>query len=207
MTMGLIWLLALAVSIDGFSAGLSCGLRKLVIPIPSLLVICCSSAAAVAFSMFVGSGVSRLIPVQFLTGFGGTVLILLGLYVICQNIRDARQEAAPKPPAESRKGFKKLCVLIRQPEEADLDHSGTLSMKEALLLGSALAADAFAAGFGAALMGLPLLFTVLAVGLFKLLLVPLGVHIGRLMADGFSFRYPGLLGGLILIFIGFITIF
>jgi putative sporulation protein YtaF len=202
---GVVWLLAVAVSIDGFSAGLSCGLRKLVIPISSLLVICCSSAAAVGISMLLGSGVAQLIPVQYVAAFGGGVLILMGLYVTVQNITESSLNPDPAEPSQVRTRPKSLSGLIHRPEDADLDHSGTLSMKEALLLGAALAADAFGAGFGAAMIGSPLLVTVLAVGLVKLILVPSGVLIGRLMADGFALKYPGLVGGVLLIFVGVLT--
>ncbi|MEW5785016.1 MAG: manganese efflux pump [Bacillota bacterium] len=197
MLSGIVWLLALAVSIDGFSAGLSCGLRKLVIPFPSLMVICCSSATAVAASMLLGGGIAQLIPGRYLAVFGGLLLIVIGLYVIYQNVVESNKADTAGPPFS----------LVLKPEKADLDHSGALSMKEALILGAALAADAFGAGFGAALIGAPLPATVLAVGLAKLVLFPLGVFCGRLVAANLPMRYPGFLGGLILIFIGMITIF
>ncbi len=207
MIPGVVWLLAVAVSIDGFSAGLSCGLRKLVIPLPSLLIICCSSAAAVGVSMLLGGGVARLIPVQYAAAFGGGVLILLGLYVTVQSLIEPKQTPESTGASAGSVRKKTLSGLIRQPEDADLDHSGILGMNEALLLGAALAADAFGAGFGAAMVGSPLLATVLAVGLMKLVLVPLGVLIGRMMADGFALKYPGLIGGVLLVFIGVLTFF
>ncbi len=202
MLPGVVWLLAVAVSIDGFSVGLSCGLRKLIIPLPSLLVICCSSATAVGVSMLLGSGVAQLLPAQYVAAFGRGILILIGLYVTLQNMIEPRRESSP-PEQEGEHGKpRSLAALLRRPEDADLDRSGTLSIKEALLLGAALAADAFGAGFGAAMIGAPLLFTALAVGLVKLILVPLGVLAGRLLADGFALKYPGLLGGLLLVAIG-----
>lgn len=202
------WLLALAVSIDGFSAGVSCGLRKLIIPFPSLLVICFSSTAAVTGSMLLGGGAAQFIPIGSVRIFGGGVLLVLGVYVIIQNIVESRREAEPPvDPPRGRRRPKKLSTLLLRPEEADLDQSGILSMKEALLLGLALAADAFGAGFGAALIGSPLLVTVPAVGVTKLLLVPLGVRLGRLVAGGITFKYTSLAGGVMLIFIGIITIF
>lgn len=205
---GLSLLLALAVSIDGFSAGLSCGLRRLLVPFPSLLVICCSSAAAVAASMLLGSEVAQLLPVHYVTNFGGVLLIALGTYVIVQHTAaEGRDRQAPDGVDGNGPGWK-LAALARKPEKADLDHSGVLSPKEAFLLGMALAADAFGAGFGAALLGLPLPVTVLAVGAAKLLLVPLGVALGRVIsgADGSAFKHTALLGGAILIFLGIITL-
>ncbi|MGI6614871.1 MAG: sporulation membrane protein YtaF [Dethiobacteria bacterium] len=203
-------LLALAVSIDGFSAGFSCGLRKLVIPFLSLLAISAFSATAVAASMLVGSGVAKLMPLRYLSYFGGVVLVLFGLSVVRQYFREGRaDEPAEKTPRDGRPAEQKprLVSLLHRPEEADLDRSGTLSIREALLLGAALAADAFAAGFGAALIDLPFVPTVLAVGLTKFILLPLGVALGRAALRGTALPHAPLWGGAILIIIGIINLF
>lgn len=206
MLPGITWLLALAVSIDGFSAGFSCGLRKLIIPFSSLLVICFSSMVAITASMLLGEGVKKLVPVQYLTLSGGLLLIALGVYVIVHNLLDSRAAAEKDPGAGDRPILKRMAGLLRKPEEADIDHSGVLSGREALLLGLALAVDAFAAGFGAAMIGSPLFITVLAVGLTKMTLVPLGVLLGNLAARGINFRYASFWGGGILIFVGIMTV-
>ena len=204
-------LLALAVSVDGFSAGFSCGLRKLVIPFSSVLAISGLSAAAVACSMLAGSGAARLFPFRHLSVLGGAALICFGLFVVGQYVRGSQAAAEKKggspkagsPPQKPRG----LVTLLQRPEEADLDRSGTLSVKEALLLGSALAADALAAGFGAALIGLPFIPTVLAVGLTKLVLLPLGVALGRIALHRVAIPHAPLWGGAILIVIGIINLF
>ncbi len=211
MSWALLLLLALAVSIDGFTVGFSCGLRRLEIPPASLLAISLLSAAAVACSMLAGSGAAQLLPLRFISAFGGVLLVLLGLYIIGEHLAGARSGPAgdrersvkAAPPKKSR-GF---ITLLQRPEEADLDRSGTLSVKEALLLGSALAADAFVAGFGAALIGLPFLPTVLAVGLTKLALLPLGAACGRIAFRGVNLPHTALWGGAILIIIGIINLF
>lgn len=206
-------LLALAVSVDGFTVGFSCGLRKLIIPLPSLLVICLLSAGAIASSMLAGSALQCLLPLRLLSALGRALLILLGITVMRQHGLKRGSAAAPVQERGEEKAAeghlsrpKKLASLLQRPEEADRDRSGTLSAGEALLLGSALAADALAAGFGAALIGLPLPPTVAAVGLAKLLLVPLGAALGRAARRGAPKNFP-LLSGAILIVIGIINLF
>lgn len=216
MGWGMSLLLALAVSIDGLSVGFSCGLRRLRIPFTSLLVISTLSAGAIALSMLAGSGIIRLVPLHCISAFGGAILIIFGLAVIRQyftangagevhmsgaGICEEKTEEAPHGCP------RKISALLKRPEEADLDHSGTLSAVEALLLGSALAADAFAAGFGAALIGSPFLPTVFAVGLVKMILVPLGAVFGRVASRKEGPGYIPLLGGVILIFIGIMNLF
>lgn len=161
---------------------------------------------AIAVSMLLGEGVKKLVPVHYLTLPGGLLLVALGLYVIVQNLRDGKAAATKDSEEASRPVLKKMASLLRKPEEADLDHSGALSGREALLLGLALAVDAFAAGFGAAMVGSPLLITVLAVGLTKMTLVPLGVLLGNLASRGINIRCASFGGGGILIFVGIMTI-
>ncbi len=208
MSTGVVMLLALAVSIDGFSAGFSCGIRRLIVPFASLLVICLSSVAAVACSMFLGERVVELLFLDHLALTGGIVLMLLGLYVFYQ-YRQERKSGKENDGQLARResgSFNRISSMVWRPQQADLDNSGVLSAGEAVLLGLALAADAFAAGFAAALIGLPLLFTVAAVGIAKLLLVPLGIWTGRLLAGKISLKPATLLSGFILIFIGIITV-
>ena len=205
-------LLALAVSIDGFSAGFSCGLRKLTIPFTSLLVIASLSAGAIALSMLAGSGFAYIVPHRCISALGGAVLIIFGLVVMRQHSPGSKEEAglshSPEQGEEESPAHpRNFSTLLRRPEAADLDRSGTLSAAEALLLGSALAADAFAAGFGAALIGSPLLPTVLAVGSTKMLLLPLGVIVGRAAGSKIAPGYIPLLGGAILIFLGIMNLF
>ncbi len=213
MGWGIPLLLALAVSIDGFSVGFSCGLRRLIIPLTSLMVISLLSAGAIALSMFTGSAFMYLASLRSITAVGGTVLILFGIVAIAQHYIDKGAKDDPAPGAGGEIGAKqprrpeRFTYLLRRPEAADLDRSGILSAGEALLLGSALAADAFAAGFGAALIGAPLWSTVLAVGLTKFVLVPLGVAFGRAAAGKVAPAYIPLLGGAILIFLGIMNLF
>ncbi len=206
-------LLALAVSIDGFSAGFSCGLRKLTIPFTSLLVIASLSAGAIALSMLAGSGFAYIVPHRWISALGGAVLVIFGLVVMRQHSPgnkegEARLSHSPEQGEEESSAHpRNISTLLRRPEAADLDRSGTLSAAEALLLGSALAADAFAAGFGAALIGSPLLPTVLAVGSTKMLLLPLGVVAGKAAGRKVAPGYIPLLGGAILIFLGIMNLF
>lgn len=213
MGWGIPLLLALAVSIDGFSVGFSCGLRRLAIPLSSLAVISLLSSGAIALSMFAGSAFMHLAPLRSITSLGGAVLILFGIIVIGQHYIGKGAGGGPAPGAgkgtgqEQPRRPERIPNLLRRPEAADLDRSGVLSAGEALLLGSALAADAFAAGFGAALIGSPLWPTVLAVGLTKFILVPLGVAVGRAAAPRVAPEYVPLLGGAILVFLGIMNLF
>ncbi len=212
MPAGLLLLLVLAVSIDGFSAGLSFGLRKLVIPLYSLLIIGLLSSMAAACSMLIGNSIALLIPSRWLSGAGGVLLIFLGLYIALPALNKRRQakkqEESEPGTGETRGngGLQILASISECPDRADLDCSGELSAKEAIILGLVLSADVFGAGVGASLIGLPILFTSLAAGAAQFLLIPLGAECGRLMSDLIPFRMTSLWAGCLLILVGLINI-
>lgn len=209
MSVGLLTLLVLAVSIDGFSAGLSFGLRKMVIPLYSLLIICVLSSLAAACSMLIGSRVALLIPASWLSSAGGAVLIVLGVYIALSDLRQGRRALLPEQETtvveNSSSSLRILAKISKCPDKADLDCSGELSAREAALLGLVLSADVFGAGVGASLIGLPVFLTALAAGAAQLLLIPLGAECGRLMSGLVPLKMTSLWAGFILIFVGLIN--
>lgn len=205
-------LLAIAVSFDGFGVGMACGVRRLVILPSSLLVICIFSSVAVAVSMLMGQTLTRYIPVKIASMVGGLILLLLGVYFIIQNIYTIYREKVKLVKNEnaydarkSLNSFKEMLDITHRPEKADVDQSGTLSARESIILGIALGTDAFGAGFGAVMIGLNPVATVVAVGLTNFLMVSAGMLIGKKIASIGNFsRYASILAGLTLIAIGVI---
>jgi len=109
----------------------------------------------------------------------------------CQTILDFKIEA-----------FGLVIKIMREPTVADFDKSGFISVKEALLLGLALAMDAIGAGFGAAMTGFTPLLTPLIVGIVKFLMVSLGVILGRRYAVNWLGNRAAVLPGWVLIMLG-----
>ncbi|QQK77261.1 sporulation membrane protein YtaF [Salicibibacter cibarius] len=157
--------LAFAVSVDAFGVGMTYGMRKLKISmLPVVLIGLCSFISALMAGLFAGV-VFQYIPAHFADYLGGIILIAIGAWAIYQGIRPNEQPQRP-PVRKNKEGtmvnweIKKLGLVIqvlRKPTTADMDGSGTISVKEAMLLGFALALDAFGAGFGVAMLGYPVL--------------------------------------------------
>ncbi|QQK81072.1 sporulation membrane protein YtaF [Salicibibacter cibi] len=153
--------LAFAVSVDAFGVGMTYGMRKLKISmLPVVLIGLCSFISALIAGLFAGV-VFQYIPSQFADYLGGAILIAIGAWAIYQGAQSNEQPQRP-PVRKNTEGtmvnweIKKLGLVIqvlRKPTTADMDGSGTISIKEAMLLGFALALDAFGAGFGAAMLG------------------------------------------------------
>ncbi|WP_081833596.1 manganese efflux pump [Geomicrobium sp. JCM 19055] len=64
--------------------------------------------------------------------------------------------------------------ILKKPTAADVDNSGTISVKEAVLLGVALSLDAFGAGFGASMLGYSVVWFALIVSIMCVTFLVIG---------------------------------
>ncbi|NMB34940.1 MAG: hypothetical protein GX989_01495 [Firmicutes bacterium] len=99
-----------------------------------------------------------------------------------------------------------LLKIIFSPQEADLDRSGVINLGEAVLLGFALACDAFGAGFAVALAGFNPWLTSGMVGLSKFILISFGLWGGCYYRDKLNALPAHLFSGGLLIFLGLLNI-
>jgi putative sporulation protein YtaF len=221
-------LLALAVSMDGLGVGITYGLRRIHIPLKSILIISLCSGAVVLISMLVGTWLSTLFSFRIASFVGAGILILIGCWSLVQYIvnRLRRQDeddtlTSDSTPQEKLTSsvtpgnmlrakewsieIKRLGLVIqilRTPHVADIDASGVISATEALLLGIALSLDSLGVGLGAALTGLPPLWTALLIFLACGTLLAVGLRIGFHYSKFAFMRAIGVLPGLVLIAIG-----
>lgn len=212
--------LALVVSLDGFAAALSYGAQRIRLSAAAVLVISVTSAGVIYIAMALGQLLGNLFPADVAHYLGAVVLLVLGGYLLAQHGRAkpaAESEAATSlPPVADESGqpiaqidlrvFGLVIQILRHPALADRDHSGVISWQEAILLGLALALDAFGAGLGAAMTGLPALSTALVVGAVKICALVFGWELGYRLQHRLStglVRLPGVL----LIFLGLFGLF
>lgn len=200
-------LFALAVSLDGFGAGFAYGMRGIIIPLHSLLAISATSSLAIAVSMICGNFIAGFIPVNVAEIIGAVILGMMGLYMLVQVWVNGRAKSERLPGSEEMlvhfriPSLGILVQVLREPSKADLDHSGVLSVREAFLLGFALAMDAIGAGFALAVAGFPPLLTALYVGVCKFLLVTVAVKIGKFSSNNWFGKKFSFIPGLILLMI------
>lgn len=199
-------LFSLAVSGDGFMVGVAYGIKKIKIPILSLLVIAMASSLAVMSSMILGKGISCFISPQWTSTIGASLIIIIGIYFLLQAVRQKiySLEHDEEDPLLSL-NINSLGIIIqilKKPSTADFDSSGEISFKEAFFLGLALAMDAMGAGVGLAMTGMNILLTAISVGVLKFTLVSSGLKLGRKMHNEHWQSATTLLTGLILVAIG-----
>ena len=212
-------LMAFALSLDGFGVGLAYGLRRIRIPLISLILIALCTGIAMGLSMLFGTGLTfylGFIPARLI---GAGILLSIGLFQIIRTFKHQKEtgdnleceavpaiarltsEAEPRPVFCLQLRFFGLIVqVLRTPDLADMDQSGRISWRESILLGSALAIDAFAAGIGAGLAGMS--FTMIAfVALIQILIIRAGQYLAGKFPEKLM-DHAAYLPGLVLIMIG-----
>ncbi|WP_433743585.1 sporulation membrane protein YtaF [Falsibacillus pallidus] len=200
-------LLALAVSLDNFSTGLTYGLRKMHIPVKSIIIIACCSAASLLAAMLLGNLVESFLSPHIANQAGGFILVVLGAWVLFQFFRQDQQQEEEKTLINFEiRSLGVVIQILKKPTSADFDQSGTITGIEALMLGVALSLDAFGAGFGAAMLGYSPFILALTVAVMSLLFVTSGMKIGRIFSHVSWVQRMSFLPGILLILIGILKI-
>src|SRR5699024_12142058 len=110
--------------------------------------------------------------------FGSSILILLGMIVLTINLKTEFNWRLL-----NRKPFERFTSILSNPHKADKDKSGVISAGEAVILGIALAMDAFCAGFASAILGHSVFVTAISVGVMSALFISSGSKLGLLLAQ------------------------
>lgn len=217
-------LLSFAVSLDGFGVGLTYGVRKIRIPVSSILIISACSGLIILLSMMVGVALTSWMSPHGASTVGAVILIGIGAWALVQFLRSGE-------PAESAEGqtispavperesshkpvltlelrvFGIMIQILRTPSAADVDRSGIISAGEAFLLGTALSLDAFGAGIGAALVGFPPVPTAMLIAASSGFFLWMGTRVGFWAAGWRWVRRLSMLPGIILITMGIFKLF
>lgn len=215
--LGLI-LLTIAVSLDSFGIGISYGLIRIRVPYSAILIIMICSGFMVLLSMTLGTVLSYYLTPEMAKKIGGTILIGIGIFNLVNVLRSKRKSPPEKPSIENRKKLEKqwkihlqklgiIITILKEPQEADLDNSGVISKKEALLLGLALSLDAFSTGIGAALLGYPPILCAIFVAIMSGLGVSIGMKLGFKLSEKIWVQQVAFLPPFLLMFLGLTSFF
>ena len=210
-------ILALAVSLDSFGVGITYGLRKVKIPIHSIVIIGLASATTILLSMQIGVWISLMLSPIASKWIGSIILIFVGLWAIIQVVQHSHDDVEINKKTMQKKGKKVISIelkklglviqILKMPMKADIDRSGIISPPEAVVLGLALSLDAFGAGLGAALIGFKPLITAVTIAGMSGLFILLGMRIGFWFSEIKWLQKFTVLPGIILILIGLMKIF
>lgn len=206
----MIWLsvifLAIAVSFDALAIGISYGMNRISIPVESKLILSLVSGCSVYLSMLLGMFLEQQLAPQFTTILGGLIFIFLGFYNLWRSYRVTKTQRVLVNLRIPLLGL--IVQVFQEPLSADYDHSQHITGSEAMILGGALALDAIAAGFGAAILNLPILPTTLAVMLASFIFISQGLKTGiNIATSPIQQRDLRWLPGLIILLIGILKLF
>lgn len=181
-----LFLICIAVSLDGLTVGMTYGLRKLRIPLLSVTIILCCTFAIVYAVMTVGSRLSSWISPEAGKLIGSGVLILIGIITLWRLWVSKEREGEAGKKEENRENqpisqirvFGLIIQILRDPARADADKSGHIAGWEAVMLGLALSLDAFGAGISLSLLGYPPLHVAIWISITSVTLLLAGSFIG-----------------------------
>lgn len=180
-------ILCITLSIDALFAGFSYGFAGTKIPLGSKLVICAFSVIYSAVALLLGSFAAGFFSPLAGKIIGAVILAGIGVWMIIKpKIKSKKQKNTEDESEKEKTIFKVILksfgitieILKNNVSEADIDRSGIIDIKEALLLGFALSVDSLGAGIGFALSGLTAFYIPFCVGLFQLAFLSCGLGFG-----------------------------
>ena len=198
-----LFLLVIAVSLDGLGVGISYGIQKTRIPLLPIAIIMCCSGFMVFISMTIGDALKRFINPGLSENLGALILIGIGCFTLAKLVQ-ANNDQSTEP--ETSTVITEVKKVFRSPQKADLDHSGTISKQEAILLGMALALDAFGAGFAASLLHYSVMLTAVLVATMSGMFLFIGLKLGYFLSKKGEKKFLSFFPSLLLIGIGFFNL-
>lgn len=211
MTLLYVVLLGFAVSIDGFIAGISYGLKNINIPITSLSIVGITTTLCTGLALGSAHFLGALINTKIAILVGALLLTAMGLFSLFQEYCTAKVQVAPNNTANLSPNvtfsFGRLVInIMTKPESADVDHSQFISPLEAILLGLALGIDNMIAIFAAALVSPLPFYTPISMGCIQIIVISSGIYTSHhFVSEQFKKKIP-YLPGLILITLGLIRL-
>src|SRR5699024_4208478 len=95
-------LLIIGVSIDGFGAGMTYGLRRVHVPLAALGIIMLCSGLIVYISMTIGNVIKSFITPALTDNIGGIILLAIGLYCLYNVVRSKQRSEERRVGREGR---------------------------------------------------------------------------------------------------------
>ncbi|MDR3594689.1 manganese efflux pump [Clostridium sp.] len=192
-------LFSLSSNLDNVVVGTAYGLKKIKIGIIANLIIAIITSTGTFLSMSLGVYISKFLPHYIANGFGAGVIIILGGYFVVQSIIKLISNKCSKELA-----LKDITDMIEYAEKSDLDNSGDINIKEAILVAFALTFNNLGTGVAASITGVSIEFTVIFTFVLSILTILLGETIGNNVLGNFLGKYAPLISGILLIILGII---
>lgn len=198
--------LVFALSIDGLLVGVAYSLRQIKLPFAAYCVVGLTTSALMGLAVSAGSYLGSQITSRQGNLLGGYLLLGVGLWQLAQSWQQQLASAPTDQVASFHlKPLGLVIQILRDPQVADINCSGSIDFREALLLGLALGLDALGAGFAAALTHLSL-WAIPATGISAMVMLAVGCFLGSLLEGIRVTRWGWAAPGLVLIVLGLLQL-
>lgn len=184
----------IASSSDNFVIGLSYGGKSIKISLASNMLVASISCIGTFLAMLLGRWLYNLISPQTANILGSALLILFGLYMLVNSIKEKANSSSVEI-----KGYN---GYIQHPEIMDTDNSKEIEIKEALTLGFILCLNNIGLGIGASITGLNIYATSLLSFIFSVIFIKLGSYIGHKILSSRLEAYSEYISAGIIILLG-----
>lgn len=195
-------LFSISSNLDNIVVGIAYGIKKIKIGVIANIIIAAVTTIGTFLSMSVGSYISTFLPKSVTNALGAVVIIFLGIYFVAQSIIKLRNNTKSNELA-----LKDINDMIEYAEKSDLDDSGNINIKEALLIAFGLTFNNLGTGVAASITGVSIQFTVIATFILSIITIIIGEAIGNHILGEILGKYAPLISGILLIILGIIEFF
>lgn len=194
-----ILLFSAAVTCDGLIIGLSYGARKVKINFMCNLIVGIISCLGTMIGMYTGQLFDIFLVESVATYLGSVLLFLFGLYMFYQ---------ALYKQLNARKQKEALMTNVADLAETfDRDHSKTIEVKEALMLGLFLCINNIGLGVGASLTGLNILLTSITCLVLSVVFIGGGCHLTYNFLSEKTVRYAEYVASIMIMILAIYELF
>lgn len=198
-------LISTSANLDTFVAAISYGMKKIKLNPVSILLITLITTCGTYVSMYFGLEITKFISISISNYIGSIMLICIGICMIINYIRKYNIK-------EDELEFEKIenityIQVLNNPIKADKDFSGHLDVKESIFLALALTINNVGIGISASIAGINIYLNTFCSLVVTIISLYLGLYIGNSYLSKFFGKYVDLVGGLVILLIGFYEFF
>jgi putative sporulation protein YtaF len=195
-------LLVSSLCIDSFVASIAYGTSKIQIPLLSRIIINLVCTLTLGCSLFIGSIFKSFLPGNLPSILGFLLLMTIGIYRLFEYIFKAyilKCSKSNSPLTFKIFDFQFILQVYADEIKADFDNSKCLNVKESFYLALALSLDSLAVGFSSSLCSINYIDVLILCFVIGMLLVSLGVFLGRKFAQKVHLELSWLSGVLLIL--------
>lgn len=192
-----VFLFALSANLDNFTVAITFGMRKIKFNFFINFLIAVITGVGTFLSMSIGRIIGQFFSVSVSNMIGSVILILIGLWFLKDFFKKPKENQG-----RQHKEKVNLNDMLKDPEKADLDSSGTIDVGESAILALALTINNFGMGVGASISGLNICATTIFTFIISMFSITLGYRVGKSCIPKSLCKFVPLISGGIVIALG-----